>query len=198
MPTTVYITDDDGTFCGSSNGLSGATVLRAKLENALKSPECRPADSDPAGHWGPVVHAWQLSLRLTKTNVSQGEPIDATILLRNVSTDTMRCSWPLDDMVGITWHAKEGNKGSGARYPDPRPGSRFSRTIYPHGQREWHVNLADLLPRNVTGSLVIAVRIRADKSGGSGVLEVPSGDVTLSINGAAHKEDKSGAPTNSK
>ena len=48
-------------------------------------PKCRPAEDDPEGHWGAPSEGYQLSIRLEKETFTNGEPITASVLLRNVS-----------------------------------------------------------------------------------------------------------------
>ena len=53
--------------------------------DASSLKESRPAKDDPEGHWGEVREGTQLSLRLDKDTYTNDEPINADILLRNVS-----------------------------------------------------------------------------------------------------------------
>lgn len=47
--------------------------------------ECLPADQFPEGNWGVATNGIQLSLRVDKTDYTNGETVLATILIRNVS-----------------------------------------------------------------------------------------------------------------
>jgi|GEM_PF-4543038 len=51
--------------------------------------EYLPAKLFPAGNWGEAKNGIQLSLRFDKTGYTNGEPITATILVRNVSSKRM-------------------------------------------------------------------------------------------------------------
>lgn len=53
------------------------------LAEALQSPEGRPAEEDPEGHWSPVLEGFQLSLRFSKQEYVIGEPVTAILLKRN-------------------------------------------------------------------------------------------------------------------
>lgn len=60
-------------------------VRTTRIREAQASRESRPAERDPEGHWGRVVDGFQLSLRFDKQAFTNGEPVVATILMRNVS-----------------------------------------------------------------------------------------------------------------
>src|SRR5438045_3301643 len=60
-----------------------------ELANAATNVECRAAQLDPDGHWGPESEGFQLSLRLARTNYTSGEHIPCVVLLRN-TTDEVR------------------------------------------------------------------------------------------------------------
>jgi hypothetical protein len=82
FPTNLFLTDENRLFSYKK----GQRFVEAKrIEEAQKSKESRPAEQDPEGHWGKVVDGLQLSLRFEKQEFTNGEPILATILMRNVS-----------------------------------------------------------------------------------------------------------------
>ncbi|HTL55712.1 MAG TPA: hypothetical protein VL361_08530 [Candidatus Limnocylindrales bacterium] len=56
-----------------------------QIQKAQREQESRPADTDPDGNWGSVVEGFQLSLRFEKETYTNGEPLNAWVLLRNVS-----------------------------------------------------------------------------------------------------------------
>jgi hypothetical protein len=56
-----------------------------QIEKAKRAKESRPADEDPEGHWGAPSQGYQLSIRLEKGTFTNGEPVIASVLLRNVS-----------------------------------------------------------------------------------------------------------------
>jgi hypothetical protein len=68
------------------------TITPEQIEAARSAPECRPADNDSDGHWGMPWEGIQLSIRLQKKVFTNGEPIMASITLRNVS-DRVRYFW---------------------------------------------------------------------------------------------------------
>lgn len=61
--------------------------LEAEIERCKNLPECRPAELDPAGHWGPVCAGLQLSARVPTNVFTAGQPIDVTVILRNTTTN---------------------------------------------------------------------------------------------------------------
>jgi hypothetical protein len=65
----------------------------ALLTQAQNSEESLPAKDFPEGNWGPVTNGCQLSLRFTKSVFKVGEPVTATLLLRNVTEHTLNCSY---------------------------------------------------------------------------------------------------------
>lgn len=60
-----------------------------QMEAAKGRPESRPAELDPEGHWGTVTAGVQISIRLSTNVFALGQPIEATVTLRNVTTNSM-------------------------------------------------------------------------------------------------------------
>ena len=56
---------------------------------ATASRDSRPATDDPEGNWGSVTEGFQLSIRFGKDTFTNGEPVIASIILRNVSTNKL-------------------------------------------------------------------------------------------------------------
>lgn len=56
-----------------------------QIERAKRAKESRPAAQDPEGHWGDVVEGFQLSMRFAKESFRVGEPIAATVIIRNAA-----------------------------------------------------------------------------------------------------------------
>jgi hypothetical protein len=56
-----------------------------KIKEAKASKESRPADQDVEGHWGQATNGFQLSLRFEKGIFSNGEPVVAVTLMRNIT-----------------------------------------------------------------------------------------------------------------
>jgi hypothetical protein len=61
-----------------------------QIEAAKRAKDSRPAEDDPEGNWGTVSEGFQLSIRLEKNSFTNGEPISAYMILRNVSDKALR------------------------------------------------------------------------------------------------------------
>jgi hypothetical protein len=70
-----------------------------QIEHAKHANESRPANDDPDGKWGQIKDGFQLSVRMAKRAFTNGEPVIAIIILRNVSNSplTYYVSYPKDD-----------------------------------------------------------------------------------------------------
>jgi len=95
-----------------------AEELNAQARSAaFSSGECRPAESDPEGHWGPIVYGLTLSIR-SKTNVFlAGSPLPIAVIIRNTTTNTTsvfgfskgaETSFSLEDESGRILHPNAG------------------------------------------------------------------------------------------
>lgn len=85
IPQNLFLTDNGMLFW---YGRSGHVVNLKSISEAQKSLESVPADQDPQGHWGhwgQPMNGFQLSLRFAKDSYTNGEPILATVLFRNVT-----------------------------------------------------------------------------------------------------------------
>jgi hypothetical protein len=76
--------------CQSSQEYSRAPLTLYDDDIVLTPSDCRPADQDPGGHWGPVVNGFQLSIRAETNVVFEGGPIVVDAIFRNVTTNTMK------------------------------------------------------------------------------------------------------------
>ncbi|MGZ4961887.1 MAG: hypothetical protein ACXWBP_09280 [Limisphaerales bacterium] len=56
-----------------------------EAERAKHAIECKPASIDRNGNWGAPLHGFQLSIRLPKLTFTNGEPVTAKVIFRNVS-----------------------------------------------------------------------------------------------------------------
>jgi len=61
--------------------------FKDRLKEAESLAECKPAEQDPAGHWGPVFNGLQLSIRFTNSVLRTSQPIAPFIILRNTTTN---------------------------------------------------------------------------------------------------------------
>jgi len=87
VETNIFITDNSyGASESTVRTTSGFIVFRPeKIEEAKKNPESLPAKDFPQGNWGTEIGDTQLSCRFEKTTFTNGEPITAVILVRNVT-----------------------------------------------------------------------------------------------------------------
>src|SRR5690242_4912056 len=56
-----------------------------QIETAQKTKESRPATEDLEGHWGDLTEGFLLSVRFEKDSAQAGEPVVATIIIRNAA-----------------------------------------------------------------------------------------------------------------
>lgn len=94
---TTYTTElgYDSEFVGNGSEFdkkSWHTVYLENLKWARLPNDSLPAQQFPEGNWGKIEAENQLSLRFTKTTFTNGKPIEAILLLRNVSG-----KWQPDD-----------------------------------------------------------------------------------------------------
>jgi len=83
----LYVTDDGFLIRQAANGQT--SMDPKQVEDAKTSRESLPAEEFPEGNWGKVQDGFQLSLRFDKPKYKVGEPITATILLRNITNRTL-------------------------------------------------------------------------------------------------------------
>jgi len=87
----VFITNEKISFFHST-----ALLPSSRTNEATKKLESLPAKDFPQGNWGIESNGFQLSCRFEKTSFTNGEPIIAIILVRNVSTNYL--SYPLPSL----------------------------------------------------------------------------------------------------
>lgn len=128
IPTNIFVTDAEGWMSGF--GPSGRVIDTRQLLKALSSVESKPAEQYPEGNWGEPVGGLQLSIRFAERVFTNGEPVAAIVLLRNVSGRMVE--WPLRYIENFAFSVM-GPDGKGRPNPerDPRilgPGYyRFER-----------------------------------------------------------------------
>lgn len=86
IPSNIFLTDNGTLFWYKH---TGEKVVHIKdIEAAKNSLESQPASQDQEGHWGLATNGFQLSLRFEKETFTNGEPITAIILMRNITEQT--------------------------------------------------------------------------------------------------------------
>ncbi len=83
IPPNLFLTDNGFIFSYTQSG--ERLILTNTIEEAKLSLESRPATQDPEGNWGDVVDGIQVSLRVRSSTFTNGEPITAIMLVRNVT-----------------------------------------------------------------------------------------------------------------
>lgn len=134
----LFVTDDGFSVVGDRNGM--AKIRPEKIKESLKLRECLPASEFPEGNWGDVEKGFQLSIRLESTNVPTGGSIVATILVRNVTNQAVRCRIVnIPDRAGPVEICSEDEHGARIEFADDGMDviSAFDQTIYPGTQRKY-------------------------------------------------------------
>lgn len=60
-----------------------------ELARAIRAGECRAAELDPEGHWGPVIKGVQVSLRSLTNVFVKGQPAEVSVIFRNTTTNDL-------------------------------------------------------------------------------------------------------------
>lgn len=131
---------------GDGNSWGDYPISKEMLQEARRLAECKPAASDPAGNWGLPLGGFQMSVRFTASRQTNGSPISASVIMRNVA-DSGR-DWPLDRGVPPEniFYELEGGGDKQHSEITPRdiitrsPGLIFSKRI----QRKYEVRLDKL------------------------------------------------------
>ena len=89
IPPGIFLTDADSYIVVESPGhwRIPDAILASKIRQAGTLPESRPADQDPEDNWGIVTNGLQLALQLKSTAYTNGEPVRATMFMRNVTNE---------------------------------------------------------------------------------------------------------------
>ena len=87
----LYVTDNSVGIVYSEN--AAIAHHAALVEEAKKTRESLPAKDFPEGNWGEATNGIQLSLRFTKETYTNGEPIEAILLLRNVTNQMVKLGY---------------------------------------------------------------------------------------------------------
>ena len=192
IPTNIFITEPGGSgSCISrlADGLgrfgSGRFgVFQRDAEAALKSPECRSAEQDPEGHWGPAVGGWQISLRLPKDQFAPEEQVTATVIIRNLSTNNMTFRFRSNESLPITWVRQEDKLRSPPGFQINADSSFISlgySTLFPRTQRKFDVVAGTLPLTNRSGTYSLSASAHVQRPDGRGEFALSSGSATIRI-----------------
>jgi hypothetical protein len=182
MTNDVFLTVED--FKYSGHGLKQAQIGTNRLAEALRSCESKPEDKDPAGHWGDLTEGFRLSLRLDKAAYTEGEPIVATILARNVSEHELE--YPV--IQGVDWDFRflvsdEQNQSVQENRQSEPSGTTGTKSlvVYPRTQRRFVIRLEGRLPLTKPGVYAILAKTKVPKLHKQGLVEISSGTAQIRI-----------------
>jgi hypothetical protein len=97
----IYMTDDGNLYLeGTKDGQYVQFLNPTKIEAAKKSRESLPAEDFHEGNWGNITDGLRLSLRLVKDTYTNGEPITAILLFRNVTNSLV------DTKTNVSFYAQ--------------------------------------------------------------------------------------------
>jgi hypothetical protein len=134
-----------------------------QIESARHSKESRPAEHDREGNWGEVTDGFQLSIRLEKKLFTNGEPILASILLRNTSDKVLTYYDDTTKNAVFQIFARKGGQKFYGKY-EIKPGmtfleqlnhvnrgSQWAAVAGPGTQRKFVVELTNLFDFSTNG-----------------------------------------------
>ena len=184
-----YFTTDDGPPYRSPLPFSPEQIEKAK-----HAKDSRPAEKDPEGNWGAVAEGFQLSLRFEKESYTNGEPVTACVILRNVSDRPLVYPYEYTpDEREIAFVLMRGQDRVYGKY-DARPGASFTERLgalrMGHGwdraspvgtQHKSLVNLSKIFGLATNGEYVIQAKREIPTSYLTGMTNVASGKVTFRI-----------------
>lgn len=184
IPTNVFLTDTGRVFWYQRGE---RLVPTSKIQEALKSNESLPANQDPGGHWGKVVDGLQLSLRFDTQQFTNGEPVSATILMRNVSTNQL--TYITDTMTlqpapinVVVWRDNERLKLITAGKHTFIEGTARRASLFPQTQHKYSVRLDKYYDFSHPGDYKVQAEYDNPRRATGGAREVlASQPVTISV-----------------
>jgi len=152
-------------------------ISNGQILEAQSAQESLPEQNDPAGHWGESSGGFRLSLRFAKASYTNGEPVLARILLRNVSDKLLvfivsDTGDPGDSFAVFRSNEKlrrRDEPGPNATLREKLNAIQSGATHYcespPHTQREFVVDLTKVFDLGTNGQYIaVASREVADFS----------------------------------
>lgn len=185
-----YLTDESETHYGDTLSFSPEQIEKAK-----HATESRPAEQDPEGHWGPATEGFQLSIRLQKESFTNGEPVTACIILRNVSGRLLRyfnasINDPMSKVVLMRGQERVPGKDEPKPGATPREilkaahrGSMSSFQSPPGTQRKFLVELDKMFDLSTNGEYVVQAMRTIPSLDTKSEEKVASGKATFRITG---------------
>jgi hypothetical protein len=173
----VYLPVDRNLYVGDD---AAANAYAGQLEAAKHSSECRPAELDPEGHWGPVYSGYQLSLRFSNDICHVGEKIAAVVVLRNVTTNALVASAP--DRSSIWFEARDGQgKSLGRKLAFTTPSSHEDFILPLHRQIAYTFDVQELYDLKSAGQYIVTAQRRVETDQGEVISEVSSAPATIKL-----------------
>ena len=125
------------------------------IETATNSPESQPADKDPEGHWGQATNGFQLSLRFEKETFTNGEPIMAITLMRNITSQPQNYFQPVSIVATKDGKPLERKGNKNKDEIDMKRITLFPETtVFPQTQQKNHVRLDQIYDLTQSGEYV--------------------------------------------
>jgi hypothetical protein len=131
---------------------SGERVVDIRtIKEAEKAVECQPSDQDVKGNWGEATNGFQLSLRFEKTEFTNGEPISAAMLMRNISGVEETYFRPIKIVIikdGNTLKRKDSNGLIEINAP-------LIKTLFPQTQDKYILNICKIYDLSEPGKYAV-------------------------------------------
>jgi hypothetical protein len=166
-------------------GMGSASIDTNKLEQARKSDESKPENEDPKGNWGSPSEGFRMSLRLAKPYYTNGEPIEAVVLLRNISQETLTYffygpDWSLQFSVSDSQNHSVKDIHPNEPWPlGPKP-----LDVFPHTQRRLVFRIDNHFKFPSPGDYSVKVEAKVPRLDKNGEADASSGMATLKIAGS--------------
>ncbi len=200
----LFLTDDGLLFQGFGSDRS-PDPEKVKAARLLK--ECRPAAQDPEGNWGSVSEGFQMSLRFEKDSFEAGEPIPATIIIRNVAQQFLWYPDYSPKRLNIKLFVINGEKKLIPRRDEPKGELTFQERlkyaitsvdrmpVYAGTQRKHVLDLNELFDLSTAGTYVIyASRVVPKNDNDDKRSVVVSGNVMIRITNQKKISDQTTTP----
>jgi hypothetical protein len=98
-----------------------------QIEEAKHAKDSRPSEEDSEGNWGPVSEGFQLSIRLHADSFTNGQPVKACVIVRNVTDKALSyLASPYVDTSDIDFVVMRGTDRI-RRNDEPRDGTFLER-----------------------------------------------------------------------
>ena len=160
-----------------------------QIESAQNAKESRPATQDPEGHWGETQEGFQLSVRFEKENFRAGEPIVATVLIRNATNKNvyyrdfvgLREDSPVCQFDVLDEQQKPVLRLTANAPDDITDGPHITRALKPGTQCRYDVKLDARFNLNQPGTFSIRARRWVHKLQGDGYVQLKSEPAPITI-----------------